>query len=63
MYTDETLRFQSIYSMQFKDPSTTFGKQQCCLSGKVGGMRDDLVICLQLAVYWTSSELAAKALI
>jgi hypothetical protein len=49
--------------MQFKDPSTTFGKQQCCLSGKVGGMRDDLVICLQLAVYWTSSELAAKALI
>jgi len=25
------------------------------LSGKVGGMRDDLAILLQLAAYWTTS--------
>ena len=44
-----------VYSYQFKQPPSTFGKMQIALSGKVGGMKDDLCICLQLAVYWTSA--------
>lgn len=47
-----------IYSYQFKAPPTTFGKMQIALSGKVGGMKDDLCICLQLGVYWTSVIIA-----
>lgn len=43
-----------IYSYQFKSAATVFNKDQCALSGKVGGMRDDLAISLQLAVYWTT---------
>ena len=42
-----------MYSYQFKQPGTIFGKQQVALSGKVGGMRDDLAVLLQLAAYWT----------
>ena len=43
-----------IYSYQFKSATTIFNKEQCALSGKVGGMRDDIAIVLQLGVYWTS---------
>lgn len=42
-----------VFSYQFKSASTIFSKDQCALSGKVGGMRDDLAMALQLAVYWT----------
>ena len=49
-----------IYSFQFKQAPNTFGKDQIALSGKVGGMKDDLCICLQLGVYWTSAEIVAK---
>ena len=41
------------YSYQFKTASTVFNKEQVALSGKVGGMRDDLAVLLQLAAYWT----------
>lgn len=41
------------YSYQFKSASTIFSRDQCALSGKVGGMRDDLAILFQLAIYWT----------
>ena len=34
--------------------ATIFSKDQCALSGKVGGCRDDIAILLQLAVYWTA---------
>lgn len=44
-----------IYSMQFKVPDTVFQKGRYALSGKVGGMKDDVVICLQLGVYWTET--------
>lgn len=44
-----------IYSMQFKVPDTVFQRGRYALSGKVGGMKDDVVICLQLAVYWTET--------
>lgn len=43
-----------IYSYQFKGASTVFSKDQMALSGKVGGMKDDVCICLQLAIYHTS---------
>jgi hypothetical protein len=49
-----------IYSYQHKLPGDTFGKLQVALSGKVGGAKDDLVICLQLRAYWTSVDLMQK---
>ena len=44
-----------IYSFQFKSPENVFQKERYALSGKVGGMKDDLVICVQLGLYWTES--------
>eukprot|EP00961_Rhodomonas_salina_P156089 2101700-Rhodomonas_salina.4 len=44
-----------IYSMQFKIPDTVFQRGRYALSGKVGGMKDDVVICLQLGIYWTET--------
>ena len=32
-----------------------FQKGRYALSGKVGGLKDDIVICLQLGIYWTES--------
>lgn len=51
-----------IYSYQYKQAVNTFGTDRIALSGKVGGMKDDLCICLQLGVYWTSVELARVAI-
>jgi hypothetical protein len=34
----------------------TFQKDQVAISGKVGGMKDDICICLQLACYFTQLE-------
>jgi hypothetical protein len=45
-----------VYSYQFKLAETPFNKDQMSLSGKIGGMRDDVCICLQLAIYWTGLE-------
>lgn len=42
-----------IYSYQFKMAATTFQKDVVAISGKVGGMKDDICICLQLACYFT----------
>ena len=44
----------SIYSMQFKSAINCFGKQRVALCGKVGGMKDDVCIALQLAIYYSS---------
>ena len=44
------------YSAQFKAAPDTFGKDRMSLSGKVGGMMDDVCICLQLAAYYTQLE-------
>lgn len=49
-----------IYSYQFKQAATVFAKGQVALSGKVGGMRDDLAILLQLAAYWTGKLFSAQ---
>jgi hypothetical protein len=45
-----------IYSFQFKQPADVFQKGKYALSGKVGGFKDDIVICLQLGIYWTESS-------
>ena len=45
-----------VYSYQFKLGTTTFQKDRIALSGKVGGMKDDICICLQLACYYTQLE-------
>jgi hypothetical protein len=45
-----------VYSYQFKVAETPFNKNQMSLSGKVGGMKDDVCICLQLVIYWTGLE-------
>jgi len=45
-----------IYSMQFKQAQNVFGKGRQALSGKVGGMKDDVAIALQLGVYYSSRE-------
>ena len=44
-----------IYSFQFKQPDSVFQKSRYALSGKVGGLKDDVVICLQLGIYWTET--------
>ena len=51
-----------IYSLQFKSGETVFTKTRIALSGKVGGFKDDLVICLQLGLYWTESSRLSNAL-
>jgi hypothetical protein len=43
-----------VYSFQYKQALNTFQKDRTSLSGKVGGMKDDIAISLQLGVYWTS---------
>ena len=45
-----------VYGYQVKQPANTFQKERIALSGKVGGMRDDICICLQLACYFTQLE-------
>ena len=45
------------YSAQFKQAPDTFGRDKISLSGKVGGMKDDVCICLQLATYFTQLEM------
>jgi hypothetical protein len=42
-----------IYGYQTKLPANTFQKERIALSGKIGGMQDDICICLQLACYFT----------
>jgi hypothetical protein len=45
-----------FFSFQFKTPENVFQKGRFALSGKVGGLKDDVVICLQLGLYWTESS-------
>ena len=45
-----------IYSFQYKAAANAFGKQRVSLNGKVGGMKDDVCIALQLAIYYSNQE-------
>jgi len=42
-----------VYSFQYKSAANVFGKQRAALSGKVGGMKDDIVIAMQLGAYFS----------
>ena len=42
-----------VYLYQFKGAATSFQKDAIAVSGKIGGMKDDICICLQLACYFT----------
>jgi len=44
----------TIYLLQFKETINVFSKTRAALSGKVGGMKDDVVIALQLGIYYSS---------
>lgn len=45
-----------IYSFQYKTAATVFTKTRVSLNGKVGGLKDDVCICLQLAIYYSNHE-------
>lgn len=45
-----------IYSYQFKQAETPFQRDRMCLGGKIGGMKDDLAICLQLVIFWANMD-------
>lgn len=45
-----------VYGFQFKAAANPFQKERVSLSGKIGGMQDDVCICLQLACYFTQLE-------
>ena len=45
-----------VYGYQVKLAANTFQKERIALSGKIGGMKDDVCICLQLACYFTQLE-------
>lgn len=46
-----------IFSYQYKTADTVFQTDRIALSGKVGGMKDDIAICLQLGIYFTNHDL------
>lgn len=50
-----------VYSYQYKMADTTFQQDRVALSGKVGGMKDDICIALQFACYFTQVESQRKA--
>ena len=43
-----------VYSYQFKQAHNSFGRDAVALSGKIGGMKDDIVICLQLGILFST---------
>ena len=49
-----------VYSFQFKEALNTFQKSRAALSGKIGGLKDDIAICVQLGCYWTSVGILQK---
>ena len=44
----------TVYSLQFKEAINVFSKTRVALSGKVGGMKDDVVIAMQLGIYYSA---------
>jgi hypothetical protein len=46
----------NVYSYQYKLGVTTFQTDRCAISGKIGGMKDDICIALQLGIYFTDID-------
>eukprot|EP00961_Rhodomonas_salina_P031334 421860-Rhodomonas_salina.1 len=45
-----------IFSYQWKSAETVFQHDRCALSGKIGGMKDDVIMALMLGVYFTQLD-------
>lgn len=45
-----------IFSYQWKSAETVFQQDRCALSGKIGGMKDDVVMAFMLGVYFTQLD-------
>ena len=45
-----------IFSYQWKTAETVFQQDRCALSGKVGGMKDDIVMAFMLGIYFTQLD-------
>ena len=45
----------SVYSFQFKTAQNCFDTQRVALCGKVGGMKDDVCIALQLGIHFSTN--------
>eukprot|EP00961_Rhodomonas_salina_P040428 543055-Rhodomonas_salina.4 len=45
-----------IFSYQWKSAESVFQQDRCALSGKVGGMKDDMVMAFMLGVYFTQLD-------
>jgi hypothetical protein len=47
----------NIYSYQYKAGTNTFQTDRVALSGKIGSLKDDLAICIQLGIYFTDLDI------
>lgn len=45
-----------IFSYQWKSAETVFQQDRCALSGKIGGMKDDVIMALMLGVYFSQLD-------
>ena len=45
-----------IFSYQWKTAEMVFQQDRCVLSGKVGGMKDDIVMAFMLGIYFTQLD-------
>lgn len=45
-----------VFSYQWKTAESVFQQDRCALSGKIGGMKDDVVMAFMLGVYFTQLD-------
>jgi len=55
-FSHSCLHFLLTHTRTHIQASDAFGKTRQSISGKIGGMQDDLCIALQLGVYVSSKE-------
>ena len=47
----------TVFSYQRKEATDVFGKDRVAISGKVGGMQDDICCCIVLGNYFIASDI------
>lgn len=45
-----------VFSYQWKSAETVFQQDRCALSGKIGGMKDDVIMAFMLGVYFSQLD-------
>jgi hypothetical protein len=45
-----------VFSYQWKTAESVFQTDRCALSGKIGGMKDDVVMAFMLGVYFSQLD-------